>query len=106
MLRSLSNSIIIPTFDFAKMGYSVGAGLLVVLLSALSVRADTPANCTFEDVKGTWTLYETARIGDSSIDCMNNSNRFCLYFNGSYVYNCVLPAYNPVPLDLEEPDLG
>ncbi|MCL4170064.1 UNVERIFIED_CONTAM: hypothetical protein GTU68_025233 [Idotea baltica] len=32
-------------------------------------RSDTPANCSFEDIEGTWTILETARLGDSSIDC-------------------------------------
>lgn len=34
--------------------------------------ADTPANCTFEDVEGIWIFSETERDGDNSIDCLNN----------------------------------
>ncbi|XP_057379831.1 dipeptidyl peptidase 1-like [Daphnia carinata] len=36
------------------------------------VRSDTPANCTFEDIVGSWVLYETPRNGDHTLDCLNN----------------------------------
>ena len=31
--------------------------------------ADTPANCLYEEVRGTWTFYEGERIGDPSKSC-------------------------------------
>lgn len=31
--------------------------------------ADTPANCLFEDIRGTWTFYETERNGDNTLSC-------------------------------------
>ena len=34
-----------------------------------SAVGDTPANCAFEDIKGTWILYEGPRTGSSDIDC-------------------------------------
>eukprot|EP00088_Acartia_fossae_P005496 TRINITY_DN12461_c0_g1_i3.p1 TRINITY_DN12461_c0_g1~~TRINITY_DN12461_c0_g1_i3.p1 ORF type:complete len:477 (-),score=87.30 TRINITY_DN12461_c0_g1_i3:116-1519(-) len=34
-----------------------------------SVWADTPANCTYDDIEGVWDFYETARVGDNTIDC-------------------------------------
>ncbi len=45
----------------------------VFCLFTSPVLSDTPANCTFEDIAGTWVLYETPRNGDHSIDCLNNS---------------------------------
>lgn len=49
--------------------------IFAILIGVLthSVRADTPANCTFEDVQGTWNFYETERNGDRTIDCLNNN---------------------------------
>ncbi|XP_071520204.1 dipeptidyl peptidase 1-like [Panulirus ornatus] len=44
---------------------------LLMILLVSGTQADTPANCTFEDVKGDWILYETERSGDASIDCSN-----------------------------------
>jgi cathepsin C len=45
-------------------------GILSTLGSRSSlVAADTPANCTYEDILGTWTFFETERSGDQSIDC-------------------------------------
>jgi len=45
---------------------------LLLLMGTLvwsRVRADTPANCTYDDIVGSWTFYETERSGDNSIDC-------------------------------------
>lgn len=38
-------------------------------LTAQATLADTPANCTFDDVRGDWLLYETERTGHAGIDC-------------------------------------
>lgn len=42
-------------------------GLFGLLLPG--IWADTPANCTFNDIAGKWTLYEGSRIHNGSIDC-------------------------------------
>jgi len=42
--------------------------LILLSLVALS-RADTPANCLYEDIKGTWTFSETTRDGDNTLAC-------------------------------------
>ncbi|KAK7086270.1 hypothetical protein SK128_002211 [Halocaridina rubra] len=31
--------------------------------------ADTPAHCLYEDILGTWTISESARTGDNTLDC-------------------------------------
>jgi len=49
-----------------------GIAFLVGLVTT-PASADTPANCTFEDVEGIWIFSETERDGDNSIDCLNNS---------------------------------
>lgn len=45
--------------------------LVVLVVAVAGVMGDTPANCTFDDIKGEWMIYETERMGDSSIDCDN-----------------------------------
>lgn len=45
--------------------------VLVVVVLVAGAAADTPANCTFDDIRGDWILYETERTGDASIDCNN-----------------------------------
>jgi len=43
--------------------------MVALALSATSVVADTPANCTFGDIQGTWIFYESERSQDSNINC-------------------------------------
>jgi len=45
--------------------------LVVVAFAAVAGlgSADTPAECMYEDIRGTWTFVETARDGDNTIDC-------------------------------------
>ena len=46
------------------------AGCLLALIH--SSVADTPANCSYADVVGKWTIYETARGNDNTLTgCMN-----------------------------------
>lgn len=59
--------------------------LFFVVLVAYAT-ADTPANCTYEDIRGIWTFYEGERSGESDIDCTQfrgptvNTLRFELLF--------------------------
>lgn len=46
--------------------------LLAVLALFGAVAADTPANCTFEDVVGKWTLWEGPRGVKPGTDCVNH----------------------------------
>ena len=45
--------------------------LLLLSLVSLAglVAGDTPANCSYQDVEGSWIFYESERSGPSSIDC-------------------------------------
>ena len=38
-------------------------------LAVVGVVGDTPANCTYQDVVGSWIFYESERSGSSSLDC-------------------------------------
>jgi cathepsin C len=52
-------------------------GVLLLMLAVQwgrVVQADTPANCTYDDIVGSWTFYETVRSGDHSIDCSKQGN--------------------------------
>jgi len=46
--------------------------LFVLCFFVSSIQGDTPANCTFEDIRGSWIFYETERNGDNTIDCYND----------------------------------
>ncbi|RWS20323.1 dipeptidyl peptidase 1-like protein, partial [Leptotrombidium deliense] len=35
----------------------------------LLIKCDTPANCTYDDIRGLWTFYETQRSFDRTVDC-------------------------------------
>jgi len=43
----------------------------LALMAGLTVfaTADTPANCTYQEVAGTWLFYESERNGGSGLDC-------------------------------------
>merc|ERR1712212_1424774 len=45
--------------------------LVVVAFAAVAGlgSADTPAECMYEDIRGTWTFVETERDGDNTVDC-------------------------------------
>jgi len=43
--------------------------LLPFLLLGQGVNGDTPANCTYQDVAGSWIFYESERSGTNKIDC-------------------------------------
>jgi len=42
---------------------------LLLLLLAAGASADLPVECLYEDVRGSWTLWETARDGDHTLTC-------------------------------------
>ncbi|KAK3852189.1 hypothetical protein Pcinc_041211 [Petrolisthes cinctipes] len=49
--------------------------MLVCLLAVVAacwtglVSGDTPGHCLYDDIRGTWTFYETERSGDNTINC-------------------------------------
>jgi hypothetical protein len=43
--------------------------LWLIAMLVPAILADTPANCTFNDVVGKWVFYEGSRIHNGSIDC-------------------------------------
>ncbi|XP_026640236.1 dipeptidyl peptidase 1 isoform X2 [Microtus ochrogaster] len=45
------------------------AALLLVLLGVCTVRSDTPANCTYPDLLGTWVFQVGPRRPRSDINC-------------------------------------
>ncbi|XP_071548235.1 dipeptidyl peptidase 1-like isoform X2 [Panulirus ornatus] len=45
------------------------ARVVLLLCLAASSLGDTPANCLYEDIRGTWTFLETERLGDNTINC-------------------------------------
>jgi len=47
----------------------MGRCFVFLLFLVVGTNADTPANCSFQDVVGKWTFYESERSGDSRIDC-------------------------------------
>lgn len=53
----------------------VMTALVMLALTTTPVLSDTPANCTYDDIQGTWNLYETERSGDATIDCDNMGDK-------------------------------
>jgi len=48
--------------------------LAVIAVFSQNALGDTPANCTYDDVVGTWTFYESDRDRSTSVDCTNPEN--------------------------------
>ena len=47
---------------------------LIVLMVIASiqieiVKLDTPANCTYEDIRGVWVFHEGSRLNDKNVNC-------------------------------------
>lgn len=49
--------------------HSLCAALLLVLLGVCTVRSDTPANCTYPDLLGTWVFQVGPTRSRSDINC-------------------------------------
>lgn len=49
--------------------HSLRAALLLVLLGVCTVSSDTPANCTYPDLLGTWVFQVGPRHPRSHINC-------------------------------------
>src|SRR6218665_3832749 len=69
------------------------------LLSLLGVaHADTPANCTYEDIRGYWMFDETPRYDDNSENCskadFSPSNVHQVYFRLDFPNVAVDPNGN------------
>lgn len=52
--------------------------------------ADTPANCLYEDIQGTWNFFETERSGDNTLGCQTlgpvaHTNTVTLHFPNTAV---------------------
>ncbi|XP_064114817.1 dipeptidyl peptidase 1-like isoform X2 [Macrobrachium nipponense] len=60
--------------------------LVIIFFACVGLSmADTPANCLYEDIRGTWKLHETERNGNHSISCdelgeIVHENTFTLEF--------------------------
>lgn len=46
----------------------------------VAIRADTPANCTYEDIKGLWVFHEGPRGNSNSINCSEKINITSAYY--------------------------
>ncbi|KAL4217888.1 hypothetical protein ACF0H5_022627 [Mactra antiquata] len=51
----------------------------LVFLQLTSVKCDTPANCTYEDIKGTWIFSITQINGDNEINCTTETEYVTKY---------------------------
>lgn len=49
--------------------------LIVVMCTLMSgIMADTPANCTYEDIRGVWVFHEGPRGNDKTVNCSAKGN--------------------------------
>jgi cathepsin C len=42
---------------------------LVFFALIVTIKSDTPANCTYEDIRGTWVFHEGSRMNDKTVNC-------------------------------------
>ena len=54
--------------------YSILSVILSVIALINTVKSDTPANCTYEDIRGVWVLHEGPRLNDKNVNCSAKSN--------------------------------
>ena len=45
-----------------------------LILITNRVKSDTPANCSYEDIRGVWVFHEGPRLNDKNINCSAKSN--------------------------------
>jgi hypothetical protein len=43
--------------------------LFLSVFSFYQINADTPGNCSYEDIRGSWKLYEFVKGQDKTVDC-------------------------------------
>ena len=49
--------------------------ITILLIACISlIKCDTPANCTYEDIRGTWVFHEGPRGNDKTVNCSANVN--------------------------------
>ena len=65
-----------------SLNNSICALFLILSVFYCHVKADTPANCTFEDVQGSWIFYETDRGQDKTTNCSS----FCKFIGVSFQF--------------------
>jgi cathepsin C len=65
---------LLPSKIVVEMLAKLGFALVLVVLLVGEGLADTPANCTYDDIVGTWIFYESDRGHSSSVDCTNPKN--------------------------------
>lgn len=53
----------------ANVSRSVSILVLTFSVFVLTIRADTPANCTYEDILGSWTFHVGPGGNDNSVNC-------------------------------------
>lgn len=55
--------------------------LIFIGCCANLISADTPANCTYEDIQGLWILQEGPRGNDKTVNCSMDCKLFFKFLN-------------------------
>jgi len=76
--------MLINLYDSSRnMMLSTVAGFSCFVLLFAYSHADTPANCTYEEITGQWTFFVGEEGKDRSIDCSSFGKQYRVYFNFS-----------------------